>query len=184
VAGVAVSAATLISDVQNSYNFLLAPPRVRVTYGSNANVGSSPGTVNCFSGWSNSSGNPLPGYDPDGMWSSGSPSRLTVGTAGLWEWRLTVWYAGIAGLAGTMQCGIALNSGASWSSATSNNMRLAEDTRYIAPVSGFWPGTRIIIEQYMNAGDYVEAFYEQTSGQNMTMQASLSAFEGQWMGLT
>jgi hypothetical protein len=176
--GITTTAPTLNSDLRDAFNFLLAPPQCTVTTTGTTTVAS--GTVpSLFNGWASTV------VMNDGQWSSGTPSRLTAMTPGLYEISLYLHYSYVSFTGQQVaHCGIALNNGgAAWLNQNGAN-RLAEDTRVMSQVSALGTSIDIIVETFLNVNDYVEAYTAQTSGSNGTIASGVfnAAFGIRWVG--
>lgn len=176
--GVTTTAAQLNSDIRDATNFLLAPPNCVVTTTATTNIssGTPAGLLNT---WASAV------VMNDNQWTSGTPSRLTAMTPGLYEISLYLHYNYVT-YTGTQMaiCGIALNNnGGGWLSNNGAN-RLAEDTRVLSNSSSLGTSISIEIELFMNAGDYVEAYTAQTSGSTATISSGVfsASFGIRWVG--
>ncbi|MFE5369259.1 hypothetical protein [Streptomyces mirabilis] len=167
-AGVPVTAPVLNKNVRDALNFLLAPPQVLLTRSTSWTLASA-SNPRLITEWNSEI------VDTDGMWNpTPNPSRLTAQTPGLYELTIFVHYpSALNGGSGNVICGIQLNAnGGVW--AGTPESRIAEDGRPLnngtSPSSG--TSSDLVVEQYMNAGDYVEFYAGQSSGSSASMGAN------------
>ena len=177
--GVPATAPNLNSNVRDAINFLLSPPLVSVTTTSSLSWASSTNPA-IITQWATATTN------TDSNWAlSPNPSRLTANTPGLYEIWLYIHYGYVTYTATQMaHCGIALNNAAgAWLNNGGAN-RLAEDTRVLSNNASLGTSIDITIDQFLNAGDYVEAYTAQTSGANATIAAGQfnALFGMRWVG--
>lgn len=162
-AGVPVTAPVLNKNIRDAVNFLLAPPQALLTRSTSWTV-TSASNPRLITEWNSEI------VDTDGMWNpTPNPSRITAQTPGLYELTIYVHYpSALNGASGIVICGIELNSnGGIWSAAPES--RIGEDVRPIDNGGGSGTSTSLVVEQYMNAGDYVEFYTGQSSGSTATM---------------
>lgn len=176
VTGEVVTAAELNANIRDAVNFLLATPRcvlIRSTSLSVANS-SSPQVINFDTEL----------VDSDTMHTNTAQARMTVNTAGRYEFEIYVHYEVTnVNAAGTIHSGIAKNTTTSW-----NTGKVNEDTRLgVGDHNGLFFGDTTFCrsDQFMNAGDYMSFWTAQvdTAG-SMTINGgtpfSLQAV-GRWV---
>ena len=148
-AGTKASAAAFDAGVKDVFNFLLnGYPRVHAYDGTGVSCANS---VSTLIPWS------AEVYDTDSMHdNTTNPSRIIFNTTGLYQldFQLTM-----PGVAYTLQdLNIRLNSGGAAAGGTSlRTQPYSDGTRGVATVA-------FRFQRFMTAGDYVEAFMNQTSG--------------------
>lgn len=161
--GIPVTAPQLNKNARDAVNYLLAPPRASISRSTSWSV-TSGATPQLLTIWDQQI------IDTDNMWvPTPNPSRITANTPGLYEISLYVHYTNSAA-SGLAHCGIAINNeGGGWT--TGPGFRLGEDTRPMTTTASFQTTTSIILEQFLNVGDYVEFYTAQTTAGTLTMSA-------------
>lgn len=157
--------------VENSNNYRV-PPMVKVgRNGSNQSI--TPG-ASAYVQWNNASA----AYDTDGMWSSGSNTRLTVQTPGIYAatWGIFVGWTGVS-----FSCELNLThttSGGTETTIAQDFWYLNNDNAvfsYSSTITGYFPCV---------AGDYFRAKWaNQVNGTSTVVGgAAVSFFSATWLG--
>lgn len=169
--GEVVADSHLDRDVRDAVNFLLAPPHAVVASLSSTFTVPSATSFNLITAWDTSVS------DSDSMWSPSAPSRLTARTAGLYVIAAYVHFPTPA--AGSYGVGLALNNnGGAWGGSTRINDDLRPGTT--GPLG---TSSTIVATQFLNVGDYVEAYVEQNTGASQTIPNNLfsAQFSALWV---
>ena len=167
-AGVTVTAPILNKNIRDALNFLISTPQVQLTQSGSWNVVSN-NVPQLVTTWDTAV------LNTDSMWSAGQSSRIYANTPGLFQFAIEVHYpASINGATGIVHCGLQVNSGGgAWGAGP--GFRVAEDVRPInnSKSPNYGTSTDLIVEQYMNLGDYVEFYTTQSSGSTATVSSGI-----------
>ena len=172
--GEIVTAAELNSNVRDAINFLLATPRVVLTFSGTTSVSSSASASLLY--WDTEI------VDSDGMHSNTAESYIMFNTPGLYEINCNVHY-GYVSTIGTYFLAIGLNQGGSWGGSDGLTGRLVADSRTGSNNASIGLGMSCQVEQYVNAGDNVQAFTSQTSGSTNSIPSGTYSmqFAARWV---
>lgn len=109
-------------------------------------------------------------FDPDGMWASGNPSRLTVQTPGFYKARYGVCQTGVTATAELMVTTGANNPAGAGVTAPYYDCYLVGHSA--SPVQG----AAGVIPQYMYAADYAQVIFDPASAATVSITSYISFF--------
>lgn len=182
VSGDTPTATELNLDVRDGWGFLANPPRCKVYSTTGHTVTTSGGLSNDTTmTWDTEI------YDTDGIHSSGSPSRLTCVTAGVYQIVLHVnWNPVNDASPGVRYAAVKLNAGGVADIDTSLTNQIGNDISRLTNSNTSLPQTNHISLQYlMIAGDYIEAMLGTSFSSQSTIvvgAASRTFFAMRWIG--
>lgn len=175
-AGETPSEGELDLNIRDAVNFLLSPPRVSLACGSPQDIQVGPPTFQVF-GWDTEI------IDTDEMWDSADPTKVHINTPGLYAVRAYLRYPYISPSGVSYGLALGRNTGGQWPSNNYPN-RLADDTRSASKDSGRMTSLWISILYPFQAGEYIEVFTAQTTGNSRTPDKLLNGFDVRWVALS
>ncbi len=166
--GNVIGASDWNTDLVDNIKFLADPPRVLTYRNSNQSVPDATDTIPLFNAETR---------DTDSMHSTSSnQGRLTASTAGLYQVTFRAYFAAATG--GYRQARIYLNG---------VGVTVIDEATNDSPSSTTSTSLLCQVEQYLDVGEYVEAYVYHTRGSSLNLLGSgqrLSQFSARWVAVS